>query len=858
LISTQSLCSEQIQLLIDAAKADWRYVEPAIFGTLLERALDPRERHKLGAHFTPRAYVERLVMPTIINPLREQWSTVQVAAETWLQQGKADKAVNELQLFHHHLCEIRILDPACGSGNFLYVALEHLKRLEGEVLNMIADLNRGQIRLEAQGLTVDPHQFLGMEINPRAAAIAELVLWIGYLQWHYRIHGKLDLPEPILRDFHNIEHRDALLDYDGREVQLDSTGEPLTVWDRISYKISPITGELIPDDKQRIPIYDYTNPSAAKWPQADYIIGNPPYIGARTIKPALGGGYLEALRKTYASIPDNADFVMYWWDKAADATGAGNAKRFGLITTNSLRQSFCRKVVDASFSRNPNLRILYAVPDHPWVDSTDGAAVRVALITLDTNGKPGLLVKVIKENPGVDGEFQVELESQVGLITPNLTIGVDPGSAKELRATKGVSSVGYQLTGKGFVISEEQRRDFVARNPSAEKLIRPLMSGKDIMQKARELYAIDLYGLNTLDVESRYPVIYQWLIDRVQPERVLNTDRSSREFWWLFARTRPDFRPALLKLSEIIVTSLTAKHRVFVRVPADTICDSTTVMFALGDLARFGIQSSRVHLFWSFVAGGRLGVGNDSRYNKTRCFEAFPFPELTPAQSATITDLAERLDLLRKTQQAAHPKLTLTGIYNVLEKLRSNEVLSAKEQSIHEQGLVSVLRELHDNLDRAVFAAYGWDDLADKLVGLPGATTPLLDKPADQAEAEEELLMRLAALNSQRAAEEAQGHIRWLRPEYQAPDEKQTSAELLVADASAVPAVSATTKKQVWPKELREQINALLDLMQQGPSTAEQLASQFKRKPAKVVSQVLSALESLGRAHRVGEYWSLG
>ena len=193
----------------------------------------------------------------------------------------------------------------------------------------------------------------------------------------------------------------------------------------------------------------------------------------------------------------------------------------------------------------------------------------------------------------------------------------------------------------------------------------------------------------------------------------------------------------------------------------------------------------------------------------------------------------------------------------MLEKLRSGEQLTAKEQVIHEQGLVSVLLELHDELDRAVFAAYGWDDLADKLAGLPGATTPLPDKPADQAEAEEELLTRLVALNSQRAAEEAQGHIRWLRPEYQAPDEKQTSAELLVADGSAAPTVSATTKKQTWPKELREQINSLLSLMQQGPNTAEHLASQFKRKPVKAVTQVLSALESLGRAHCVGEHWSL-
>ncbi|MDT8322085.1 MAG: DNA methyltransferase, partial [Xanthomonadales bacterium] len=177
---------EQIELLIEAARHDWSQVEPAIFGTLLERALDPEERHKLGAHYTPRAYVERLVMPTIIDPLRDEWKTVQAAAAALQNQGNEDKAVTEIRQFHRKLCQIRVLDPACGSGNFLYVTLEHMKRLEGEVLGTLTDLGAGQNLLEMQGNTVDPHQFLGLEINPRAAAIAEIVLWIGYLQWHFR------------------------------------------------------------------------------------------------------------------------------------------------------------------------------------------------------------------------------------------------------------------------------------------------------------------------------------------------------------------------------------------------------------------------------------------------------------------------------------------------------------------------------------------------------------------------------------------------------------------------------------------------------------------------------------------------
>ena len=235
-------------------------MEPAIFGALLERALDPRERHKLGARYTPRAHVERLVMPAVIEPLSRDWSSAQVAVAAWVRQDQPERAVRELREFHQRLCGLRILDPACGSANFLYVTLEQLKRLEGEVLDLIRDLSGGQSAFDTGGLTVDPHQLLGLEVNPRAAAIAEMVLWIGYLQWHYRIHGRLDLPEPILRDFRNIECRDALIAYDRCELELDERGQPATRWDGASFKPSPVTGEPVPDESQRVPLYRYLIP----------------------------------------------------------------------------------------------------------------------------------------------------------------------------------------------------------------------------------------------------------------------------------------------------------------------------------------------------------------------------------------------------------------------------------------------------------------------------------------------------------------------------------------------------------------------------------------------------------------------
>ncbi len=220
--------AEQLELLIEASRSDWREVEPAIFGTLLERALDPIERHKLGAHYTPRAYVERLVLPTVIEPLREEWKNVQAAAVTLAQSGDLKTAADEVRAFHHRLCDVRVLDPACGSGNFLYVTLEHLKRLEGEIINALQDFDDRQAAFEIEGFAVDPHQLLGIEINPRAAAIADLVLWIGYLQWHFRTRGDAKPAEPVLRKFRNIECRDAVLAYDRFEEVIGDDGQTVT------------------------------------------------------------------------------------------------------------------------------------------------------------------------------------------------------------------------------------------------------------------------------------------------------------------------------------------------------------------------------------------------------------------------------------------------------------------------------------------------------------------------------------------------------------------------------------------------------------------------------------------------------
>jgi hypothetical protein len=853
---------DQMALLLKAAEADWRYVEPAIFGTLLERALNPRERHKLGAHYTPRAYVERLVLPTVIEPLRDEWQEVQTAALAYEKQGKHKEAVTEIRNFHQHLCEVRVLDPACGSGNFLYVTLEHMKRLEGEVLNLLHDLGETQGLLELQGVTVDPHQFLGLEINPRAARIAEMVLWIGYLQWHFRTHGKINPPEPVLRDFHNIENRDALITYDEQQLITNDAGIPITRWDGHTYKPSPITGESIPDESAQVEQYRYINPRKAEWPKAEYIVGNPPFIGASTMRRALGDGYVDVIRKTWKEVPESADFVMHWWHIAAEKVRAGLAKQFGFITTNSIKQTFNRRVLQTQMEAKNPLILAFAIPDHPWVDSADGAAVRIAMTVGTAESGTGRLLVVRNEQSAdnVQDEIEVNLIEKHGILFSDLKSGANVASAISLKSVLNISSPGVKLHGSGFIVTKEQAIKLgLGSIHGIEQHIRNYRNGRDLTQSPRGVYVIDAYGLKSEQLREKYPALYQHIIEHVKPERDQNNRATYRNNWWIFGESRKDWRAMATGLSRYISTAETPKHRTFQFMDHHILPDNMLINIAIDDAFYLGILSSRLHFKWANSTGGSLGgyIG-DIRYNKTRCLETFPFPEASPEQKNMIRDLAERLDDHRKRQQEQHSDLTLTGMYNVLEKLRSGEALTDKDKTIHEQGLVSVLRELHDELDHAVFAAYGWDDLADKLVGLPGATTPLPDKSEAQAAAEEVLLQRLVDLNSQRAAEEANGLIRWLRPEYQNPNaevaQKQTE---MAVDTEIKAAHTAKAKKLKWPKQMREQVAAVRNTLEIGDLNLEAIATQFARNPDKAVISVLEALVELGMVRESDGLYSL-
>ncbi|MBL7951884.1 MAG: hypothetical protein JNM62_09200 [Flavobacteriales bacterium] len=843
------LNKDQIQLLLEASKANWKDVEPAIFGTLLERALDPRERHKLGAHYTPRAYVERLVNPTVIEPLRTQWKGVQVAALQLAEDDQPKKAIAAVEQFLYELGNIRVLDPACGSGNFLYVTLELLKRLEGEVLNTLTELGQ-PYKLEYNTHTISPANFFGIELNPRAAAIAEQVLWIGFLQWQLRTQGHLhNLPEPIIKDLHNIENRDAVLDYDSKHEQRDADGNVVTRWDGHTTKKHAITGEDVPDPEARVPVYTYPKPRPAKWPQADYIVGNPPFIGTSRMRDALGDGYTEALRSVYDNVPDSSDFVMCWWDKAAELTRTGKTKRFGFITTNSLRQTFNRKVLQHHMDAKKPISLAFAIPDHPWVDSADGAAVRVAMTIGVPGSQQGLLQKVLWESDAdTDEASEVTLNLERGTIHADLTAGADVASVGPLESNGELSSMGVKLHGLGFVLSPSEANELgYGNNPSIGKVIKPYLGGRDLAAQSRERYVIDLFGLDETKLRSEFPRIYQWVYDRVKPERDQNNRDSYKLNWWVFGEPRKTFRPAIAGLQRVIVTPRTAKHRFFVSLDPTTVCESEIVLVACEDQFVLGVLSSSIHVQWSLATGGRLGVGNDPRYNNSRCFETFPFPNCTPVQQEKIRALGEQLDAHRKRQQALHPELTMTGMYNVLEHVRMlsgelndgvdyvPEPLSVKEQRVYEQGLVGILKQLHDELDAAVADAYGWP------------TTLTTD----------EILTRLVALNAERAAEEAKGVVRWLRPEYQAKGAGAGAgagaraggkqAKLDVGDDTLAPALAPAPGTRDWPTELPAQAAALRAVLHEveALSTLEEIAAHFGKPNKKRLAEIERLLQTM-------------
>jgi len=774
------LTPAEIAQLAAASTHTWAEVDPSIFGTLLESALDAHERHRLGAHYTPRAFVERLLRPALEEPLRADWELAQAEAMALLgtdptpaDQAKARQVLHD---FQRHLAHVTVLDPACGSGNFLATAYDVLKRLEGEVQRRLEDLGETGRSFALEGVLVTPGQFVGLEVKPWAAAITDLVLWISHLQWFHRQHPDLAPPEPVLQAYGNIQCRDAVLTWSG------TRGTDRTRWDGRTFKVHPFTGNEVPDETAQVPIIELLDPRPAPWPEADFIVGNPPFLGNARMREALGDGYAEALRGAYPDVPDTVDFVLYWWHKAAEAVRSGRTRRFGLITTNSLRQVRQRGVIAYHINAKNPLKLLWAIPDHPWTD--EGAAVRIAMTVGGLEGQPwlGCVVDEHRDDSPEAEAQAIKVEGlAVNLINEDLSAGANVSNARALRANAGLVCEGMTPAGMGFVVARSQAMAW-----NYPEVVKPYRNGRDLADFSRDAFIIDFFGYSETGARDQFPGPFQHAFEHVKPERDQNNRAARRDRWWLFGEVRATFRPALRGLARFVVTVKTAKHRFFQFLDVSVIPDSKLIAFAFDDGFALGVLSSHAHLVWCRAASSFLGVGNDPTYVIRTCFDPFPFPEATGIQKAGIRELAERLDVHRKAAQGRGA--TITGMYNLLTKLRTGETFTATEREQHVVAQTEILHQLHDELDAAVAEAYGWS------VDLPEA----------------DILANLVALNKERAAEEARGLVRWLRPEYQAPQAAQpTAVPIFDLEPEVAMVAKVTIEPQPWPKDLKAQLGAL-------------------------------------------------
>ena len=816
------LKAEAIGALIEAAGADWKQVEPAIFGSLLEQALDPKDRARLGAHYTPRPYVERLVTATVIEPLRADWEVAQSVVDRAREEGDMAGAIRAVADFHQQLSLTRVLDPACGTGNFLYVTLELMKALEAEVLAALHALEAespGEATLVRKD--VDPRQFYGLELNPRAAAIAELVLWIGYLQTIYR-QGDDAARDPVLQDFGTIN-------------PLASRRRPSdTCVDAVLLHDGPLIGGGGTD---------YPNPRRPVWPEAEFIVGNPPFIGGGDIREEQGDAYIAALWAAHPDMNDSADFVMYWWDRCADVLTRKGSKlrRFGLVTTNSITQVFQYRVLTRWMAAKRPLSVVFAISDHPWTEATpDAAAVRIAMTSAEAGKREGKMVSVVRETALNTDQPDIETVEQTGIINPDLSIGADVTRALALKANDGLSSPGVKLHGAGFIVSPAEAEHLgLGRRAGLDAHIRPYLNGRDITARSRGKLVIDLFGLTSEAVREQFPEVYQHLTQTVKAGRAAEFARSgtrdAEEYlgrWWVFGKPRQELRPALVGLERFIATVETAKHRVFQFLDESILPDNRLVCFSISDAAMLSVLSSNAHVEWALATGGTLE--DRPIYTKSQGFDPFPFPAWTEVQHTALAEAGERLDAFRKARLAEQPQLTLTRLYNALEahraRVASGTAMTAQQAADFEAGSVLILDELHRAIDRLTLEAYGWP----------------------QGESTEQRLARLVALNAERAAEEARGEVRWLRPDYQKPKFARqevagpSQARDLIGEAPA-----AVAAKPAFPSDRTGQHLAVLSRLHAAvePLTAAEIAAGFRgRQIAPRVDGALRALARLGYA----------
>lgn len=692
--TTIPLALTQIRTLRDLARMDWSQIEPAIFGSLFERGLDPAKRSQLGAHYTDPGSIMRLVVPTIVEPLLGEWAATRSKIEEHIARAekvktkeaakKRLKAANDV--FHSYLERLRnfrVLDPACGSGNFLYLALQELKNIEHR-----ANIEAEALGLQRQNPLVGPEAVLGIEISTYAAELARVTVWIGEIQWMLN-HGYSLNKNPVLKPLDNIEERDAVLGEDGSEPE---------------------------------------------WPSADVIVGNPPFIGDRKMIRELGTDYVSSLRSLYSGrVPGAADFVTYWHEKARLQIETGQVDRVGLVATNSIRGGANRKILDRIVNTAP---IFNAWSNEPWIN--DGAAVRVSLICYgcrDTDNS-------IKLDDNYVDLIHSDLTARVGVTGADLT------KATPLLENRNVCFYATVKAGKFDVSGEIARSWLPLPNPHGKSnadVVKPWANAMSITRSWADKWVID-FGVDMAEEDAQlYEQPFRHVVQHVKPARDKTRRAAYRKNWWRFAEPTPGMRSAIEKLPRYIATPAVAKHRIFVWMPTAVLPDHALVVVARADDCCFGILQSKFHELWALRKGTSLE--DRPRYTPTSVFETFPFPEgLTVDRppdaydnnsASQIADAAERLTELRDNW--LNPPEWVDRLPEVVEGYPDRLVPKpGYEADLKKRTLTNLynakpawLQNAHRQLDEAVATAYGW--------------------PADLTD--DEVLAKLLALNLSRSSQ---------------------------------------------------------------------------------------------------------
>ena len=671
-----------IETVLSASNLDWSEIDPSILGTLFERGLDPSKRAQLGAHYTDRDKIMLIVEPVVIRPWLAAWKSEKAGISAELERATAAKspatrtkrrneAERRYRAFLNRLRAFTVLDPACGSGNFLYLALQSLKDLE----------HRVQVEAEVLGFQrafpeTGPANVKGIEINPYAAELARVSVWIGEIQWMRR-NGFSWASDPILKSLDTIECCDAILTPDSTETE---------------------------------------------WPEADVVIGNPPFLGGKLLITHLGEDFVSRLFATYSGrVPAEADLVCYWFEKAGQQIASGKAKRAGLVATNSIRGGANRRALQAATDTR---RIFEAWSDEPWV--IDGAAVRVSLVCFSRAGDASVA------GARLDGESVDEIYTD--LTARRGGVGVDLTSVQRLPENVGVAFMG-DTKGGPFDVAGDQAREWLRlpANPNARTnadVLKPWVNGMDITRRPGGKWIIDFGWTMSVGGAALYEEPFRWVKERVYPMRQANRRAAYREYWWRHVEPRQGMWSALSGLPRYIATPRVAKYRLFVWLDARVCPDSATISIARDDDTTFGILHSRFHEAWSL----RLGTSLEDRprYTPTTTFETFPFPPgLTPnipasdyaadPRAVAVALEAQRLFELRDRwlnppewvewvdePVSGYPKRPVPrdeDAAKALKKRTLTNLYNARPQW---------LTDAHAALDTVVAAAYGWSaDISD-------------------------------------------------------------------------------------------------------------------------------------------------